>query len=220
MLNIIKSITQKRYKFKPQILYEGEIMNKNKNSICTNITFDNTVELDNYGVYIKGKFGYERIKLSKRVDVTYEYIHEIPIINPSNRGLELIVCLKDLNVDGLVFETRLIESPEMQISITPIIKKIHNDQYQVKFKEEIPQESILLIYYGYFVLYKAAFVDPIPVILKHYKQNAENISSITAIWAIEKLLKAYPKNKDLKNLMKYWQDKQIEAKFIQQYEFV
>jgi len=195
-------------------------MNKNKNSICTNITFDNTVELDNYGVYIKGKFGYERIKLSKRVDVTYEYIHEIPIISPSNRGLELIVYLKDLNVDGLVFETRPIESPEMQISITPIIKKIHNDQYQIKFEEEVPQESILLIYYGYFVLYKATFVDPIPVILKHYKQNAENISSITAIWAIEKLLKAYPKNKDLKNLMKYWQDKQIEAKFIQQYEFV
>ncbi|MFT6101933.1 MAG: hypothetical protein ACJATV_000754 [Granulosicoccus sp.] len=180
------------------------------------------IKLDGYGIYVKSESGYERAKTYKHLRVDFEYLSELPVIKRAPGGLDMIVYRPEINIDAMAFDMRPIINPGARTSLTPIYKKLSEEQYSVKFEEDVPHSSIVIasVSWGNNALYSAVFSQPLASIISYYGGNDVVEAATTAVWSIEKSLKSYPKNNDLVALQKKWEGKVVEQKAEEQYEFI
>jgi len=178
------------------------------------------VSLESFGVYVKTEQGYQPADVYSHYRMDFEYFAELPIIQASEPGLELLIYQPNLSPDYLEFETRPITTPGQSLKATPVISPLGETQYRVTFREEIPADRILLVGTGWGdnSLYAAALSNPLEGFLEGYKTDAD-VSPTTATWAIDKMLTAYPNNTELTELLAFWTAAEIQTKATEQYEF-
>ena len=166
-------------------------------------------EIESYGIYVAVAKGFVKVKQYDHIGnyVDFKYLNEIPSAIRENEKLKLIVFKKDFKENSITFSLRpiqtTIEVRDVRFDVKPLKTK---DMYELTLDKPVPAGTMLQVYDGYFwnANMGAIVLGDTEKELVKYFSRTDLVKAYAVKAYIEDSLKAYPNNKELKNLSSRW----------------
>lgn len=181
-------------------------------------------EIEQYGVYIKGKSGYEPAQVIPQLySLNHDFssrLLQLPVVERADQSLEMVIYQPDVHPDFFMVEARSMATPAARSPITPKIQPVSPNLYRLSF-DEVAADQIVLINLGCCqrAIYAAALTAPKPALLRLFAKD-QDLNPVTAEHILSRIVRGAPNDKELSALHQSWQVKVEQKKATEQYAFI
>lgn len=186
-------------------------------------TYQEVDDINQHGVYVKGKNGYEPAQvISQLYNLNYDFssrVLQLPVVVRADQALELIIHQPDMRADFFTVEARSMGSLAARSQVTSRIETISDDVYRLTF-DEVPDDRVVLVDLGccHRAIHAVALSAPKPTLLRIYGKGQDH-NPVSAEHALSRIVSG-AEDDELSALHQHWQLRVAQKKASENYAFI